>query len=109
MTSVSVLAIVLFFWVRYRAARGPVVPAHLAAFPPPVRLACGCALALVPLMLLQAWILVSQVTSEQGPPLTEWHKHLPIPVFDGRSYRHGVHVWYSSRSRCSKPRALPRS
>ena len=95
MTCVSLLAIVLFCWTRLRAKRGAVVPERLRNFVPPAALVYACASALVPLMLVQAWVLIVQVRVENGPPLTEAHKYLPIPVFDGRSFRPGIHAWYS--------------
>jgi hypothetical protein len=90
-TLVSIVACVAVVWTLFRQRFGSVVGAWAERFAPSAMLTRICALALVPAFAAQLVLLVHQAHVENGPPLSDWLRTLPLPVYDHHSERLGVH------------------
>ncbi len=95
MTIVSILAIVAFCWMSFRRGRVVFGKRCFAWIDSRRWIGSTCAIALGPLSLAQSLVLLAQVRAENGGPFTEWQKHLPVPVYDGRTSRGDLHALFS--------------
>ncbi len=92
MTPVSIAACIVVLWALFRGRFGSVAIPWAERFAPSEFAARACAIAIVPVFAGQIALLVYQAHVENGPPLSDWLRQLPIPVYDHHTERASVHT-----------------
>ncbi len=79
-------------WALFRTRFGSVAIPWAARFVRTAVIARAAAVTIVPVFVAQIALLAYQAHVENGPPRTEWLRHLPIPVYDHRTERASIHA-----------------
>jgi hypothetical protein len=91
-TPVSIAACIVVAWALFQGRFGSVAIPWAGRFVPSALVARACAIAVVPVFAAQIALLVYQAQVENGPPLSDWLRQLPIPVYDHHTERASVHT-----------------
>jgi hypothetical protein len=79
-------------WAVFHGRFGSAGIPWAARFVPSALLSRAAAVAIVPVFAAQIALLVYQAQVENGPPLSDWLRQLPLPVYDHHTERASVHA-----------------
>ncbi len=91
MTPVSIAACIVVVWAFVHARFGSVALPWAARFVPTALVSRAAAIAIVPVFAAEIALLLYQAHVENGPPLSDWLRRLPLPVYDHHTERVSVH------------------